>query len=504
MIKTVCDLLDKDIERYSSKPCCVDAVTNQKYTYDDVYKLSYQGAYTLIKKNIIKKPILIILPSSSLALISMLAIARCGSHYTFVLDDLPCEKIESIINELNPALIICNKALPFNIETISTNDFFKASDEFSNIKNKVDAIYKNILSIDPLYILFTSGSTGKPKGVVITHLGVIDFVNWYNKTFKLTQSDVLLNQCKLCFDNSISDIYTFLKAKATLHFIDYKSFIFPQKVIKYIVENEINVFNTVPAILILFAKTSSNKLSLCKKLRLITFAGEKCPGTIINQWKESLPSCTFSNNYGPTEITNICSYYIVDNAKTYIDAVPIGKACDNKEILLIDEHNRLISNINVKGEICVRSQGLSLGYYNNPQKTAEVFIQNPTHNLYKDIIYKTGDIAYYDQDLNLNIVGRKDFQVKIMGYRVELGEIETVCENIDKIQRAVCFYMNQTLYLLYQGQELDLKSLLKDRLEFYKIPNHIYKIENIPINNNGKIDRNLAKKLLDDIINGRE
>ena len=183
------------------------------------------------------------------------------------------------------------------------------------------------------------------------------------------------------------------------------------------------------------------------------------------------------------------------------EPLPIGIPCRNSGILILNEENQLVGQEEI-GEICVRGTSLALGYYNNPEKTSEVFVQNPLNNAYPEIIYRTGDLAKYNCFGEIVYVSRKDFQIKHMGHRIELGEIENAVNSLDKIESCCCLYCNNTsrLILFYQGQA-DKKYIIdgiRALVPNYMIPNKFIQVDKMPINANGKIDRQKLKELIDE------
>ena len=214
---------------------------------------------------------------------------------------------------------------------------------------------------------------------------------------------------------------------------------------------------------------------------------------------QKLPNVKFVNLYGPTEITVDCTYYEVDREFQDWEFIPIGHACHNKQVLVFNEENKLVK-IGEPGELCVRGSGVALGYYNNKEKTQEVFVQNPLHNLYEDIIYRTGDIVKYNERGELEFVSRKDFQVKHKGNRIELGEIEVAVNSISGVTNAVCVFdqTNDKIALFYtsaSGLELDIISYVKDIIPIYMFPEVIIHLNKMPYNMNDKIDRIELKRM---------
>lgn len=218
------------------------------------------------------------------------------------------------------------------------------------------------------------------------------------------------------------------------------------------------------------------------------------PAKTINTWIEYLPDADYFNLYGPTEIVHSCTAFKIDHKFDPAEDIPIGRPYINTNILLIKDGYLPVTEKNTTGELCVRGACLSLGYYGNPEKTREVFIQNPLQNHYQELIYCTGDLAYYNEQGELMYAGRKDFQIKHMGHRIELGEIETAASAIAGIRRTCALYDQkaQQIILICETDLSDQKLIYqqcKQRLPKYMIPSTIHCIDTMPLNANKKIDR---------------
>ena len=230
----------------------------------------------------------------------------------------------------------------------------------------------------------------------------------------------------------------------------------------------------------------------------IAFGSEVFPIKQFNIWKENLPEASFTNLYGPTEGTGMCCYYKVDRDFELDEVIPIGHPFKNTQILLLKDRKELAKPGEV-GEICIRGTSVTLGYYNNPEKTSESYIQNPLNTAYPEIIYCTGDLGKYNENKELVFVSRKDYQIKHMGHRIELGEIEANVNMLDGIKFSGCIYDNEKgkIVLYYSGDitDKDIAVELRNRLPRYMIPNLIIKLDSIPMTANGKIDRVSLKKM---------
>jgi len=236
-------------------------------------------------------------------------------------------------------------------------------------------------------------------------------------------------------------------------------------------------------------------------LRRVQFGGEAMSMKHLNRWRAAYPNVVFANLYGPTEVTDTCTYYIFDRPFHDTDPMPIGHPCKNKDVFLLNEKNQLVAD-NEIGEICVRGTGVAYGYYNMPEKTRDSFVQNPLQNAYAEIIYRTGDLARYNDHGELVYISRKDFQIKHMGHRIELGEIETAASSVTGVGIAACCYdyQHSKIVLFYTGEtdKKEIISMLKTHLPEYMIPGRYIHMESMPMNLNGKVDRQKLQNYLAD------
>ena len=219
------------------------------------------------------------------------------------------------------------------------------------------------------------------------------------------------------------------------------------------------------------------------------FGGEVFPIKQYRKWKKALPDVRYINLYGPTETTGVSMYYEVDRDFEDDDVIPLGRPFENVDIFLLDENNKETD----EGEICMRGTCVTLGYYQDPERTSAAFVQNPLNNRYPELIYKTGDIARRNERGELVFVSRKDFQIKHMGHRVELGEIECDVNSVEGIVNSCAVYLKKKdrIELYYEGrvEEKELLSYLKEKLPRYMVPTKVHKLEKLPLTPNGKTDR---------------
>lgn len=489
------EYFDGTVNLFPNKLALVDA--SSKLSFHEVQQKAMLISKKISSKyNLINRPIAIYLPKCNDAVVSFVATLYSGNCYAPLDTKNPPERINSILQVLEPLCIITNNE---NIESLKKcgikTDILNIDDiELENIQPETNN-YKKCIDTDPAYIIHTSGSTGIPKGVVISHRSIFDYIHWAIDTFNITEKEVIGNQAPFIFDNSTLDIYLMLFTGATLYLIPEQTFMFPAKLIEFVELNKINFVFWVPSVLITVANLNLLVNTKIPSLKKVLFAGEVMPTKHLNYWINNLDrSILFANLYGPTEITVDCTFYIVDRKFNDDDVLPIGKACRNSDILILNTENKLCKK-GEHGELCVRGSSLANGYWNNFEKTNAVFVQNPLNKYYPDKIYRTGDIVYLNDNDEIIFVGRKDFQIKHLGYRIELGEIEHSIVNVFSSMAACVLYDQQKkqIVLVYEApNEISISEFrikLAPTLPKYMVPTRFIKKEKLPLTASGKIDR---------------
>lgn len=357
----------------------------------------------------------------------------------------------------------------------------------------------------PLYMVYTSGSTGMPKGVLKTHGAVIDFAESYAETFGFDENEIIGNQTPFFFDASAKDLYLLLKTGATMEVIPTEMFSFPVKLIEYMNEKKVTFISWVPSALAIVTQLNTFKDILPATLKKVFFVGEVFPMKQFNKWRAALPDLQYVNLYGSSEIAGICCYYDVPKEAVFEEtqALPIGRALKNCEVLLIDG-DRIVTEENVPGEIYIRSKALAKEYFGDAEKTAASFLMKDFDGAGEKRYFKTGDMAHRDRNGNLVFETRRDFQIKHMGHRIELGEIEAMALTLDEIARCGCVYDEKKRRIvlfceLRAGEMLtgrDIQNRLRGKLSDYMLPNRVQILEKMPLNANGKIDRPKCKEML--------
>lgn len=502
MQNSVLQWLENTAKNFPNHTAYVDE--NKSYTWQEFRQAALSVASN-IKNSLLgkKHPIAIYMEKSVDMLVAFLGVAYSGNFYSPIADDMPTSRVEKILQTLQPEMIITTRALKANgaiwkgescsilcIEDIVNE---KIGDE------QIERYLKSILDTDLIYVLFTSGSTGMPKGVSITHRNVIDFIDWVTEEFYITEKDSFGNQAPFYFDNSILDIYSALKTGATVYIIPSKLFSQPIKLLQYLVDNKITTIFWVPSAMIMVSSLRAlKKVDLTNTVKRVLFAGEVMPNKHLNIWRQYLPNALYANCYGPTEGTDLCTYYIVDREFKDDEPLPIGWAMRNTEVFVLDEQDELVTKPDVVGELCIRGASLAVGYYNNPEKTAQAFVQNPLQKAYEEKIYRTGDLVKYNDRHEIIYISRKDFQIKHLGYRIELGEIETAVSSFEEISMCCCLYDEKrstiVLFLEQTMSKNDINQRLQKMIPDYMLPGRVICVDKLPMNANGKIDRTVLRQ----------
>ena len=497
--------LEETAERFPDKLAFEDE--SGCYTWKQVREMAISVAcriHAVLHQG--KQPVAVYMEKSADMLVAYLGIAYSGNFYSPIATDMPAPRVERILGVLKPALFISTRALSADIgedKKIAYSGDVLLFDEVSGAESE-EAVLRcaeRILDTDLLYVLFTSGSTGNPKGVAITHRSVIDYIDWVTETFAIKQEDSFANQAPFYFDNSILDIYSSVKTGASLHIVPQSLFAQPVKLLRYLADKAITTIFWVPSAMIMVSRLKAfRNVDVSGTLRRVLFCGEVMPNKQLNIWRKYLPDVVYANLYGPTEITDACTYYIVDRPFADDEPLPIGHPMSNTEILVLDEGDRLVTEPERVGELCVRGTSLAVGYYNDPEKTRAAFVQNPLQNAYEERIYRTGDLVKYNDRGEIIYLSRKDFQIKHLGHRIELGEIETAVSSLDEIAMCCCLYDNErskiVLFLEIDIPREELNARLRKLIPEYMLPGRVIAIEKLPLNANGKVDRVKLKEYL--------
>ncbi len=494
----VLDYLVDTVKRVPDKV----AFANEKdaLTFADVEMQHKAVATFLSDKGIYKEPVVVFMNKHPKTITAFFGVIAAGDFYVPIDEEMPRVRIDLILENLKPRAVICDEKTKEIAETFNFDGEIYLYDEM--IQTPVNAqrlqeIHDKAIDTDPIYVVFTSGSTGVPKGVVACHRSVLDYIEQLSEVLEFNEDTVFGNQTPLYFDACLKELYPTLKFGATTYLVPKSLFMFPIKLVEFLNEHKINTVCWVVSALTMISAFGAFDKVKPEYLHTVAFGSEVFPIKQFNLWKSVLPNAKFTNLYGPTEGTGMCCYYKVNREFALDEAIPVGRPFKNTEIILLNDENKRAAE-GEPGEICIRGTSLTMGYYNNPEKTAEAFVQNPLNTAYPELIYRTGDIGKYNEYGELVFVSRKDYQIKHMGHRIELGEIEVNVNMMPEIKLSGCIYDNVKgkIVLFYVGdiEAGELTKALKGKLPRYMIPNYVKKLEEMPLTPNGKINRVFLKQ----------
>jgi len=511
--------LDNSSRAYPDR---VALVGDQKsITHEQLHDDANRLAYCLTANGVQRQDrVVICMKRSPQVVMAILGILKADAIYVPLDAKAPVERLLKVVKDCQPSAVICDDLrlpvideLTSQLQTVRLLVVFGAKTDF------IDRIplvswedvstltvppprYSNI-DADAAYILYTSGSTGSPKGVTVSHLNVINYIEWAVEYFNIRTEDRILGTAPFHFDMSTFDIFTVLKAGATLCIAPERDLLFPHQLLDLIEKEGVTLWKGVSSLLMYLSTTGSLKEDRIPSLEKVLFGGEVLATKHLMNWMRIYPSKRFYNVYGPTEATGISAFYPVGTAPaSATESIPIGKACSNTEVFVLTEDNRR-ALVGETGELCIRGSGLSLGYWNDEEKTARAFIRNPLGCTQSDRIYRTGDLARLREDGVYEYLGRKDFQVKFMGYRIELFEIEKAILSLENIQQAAVLLcdsshseVSELVAFIAVSNLMDLDMIMEDlsrAVPSYMLPKRIIPLTKIPLTDRGKTDRSALR-----------
>lgn len=446
-------------------------------------------------------PVAVFLPKEMNLVIADLAVLYSANPFMNLDIKTPKERIANILDLIQPAAVITNEKCGAHLKELKIPVIFLEHVEADREKDAYLARRREtLIDTDPFCIINTSGSTGTPKGVILNHRSFFDFIEVSNERFGFDGTEVMGSLSPAVFDIFDFELCMLMCNGSQIVLLDAFLASFPARLLETLSVNDVSFIFWVPSIMVNIANMQLLEKIKLPHLKLVWFAGEVFPTKQFLYWYDQLPDVKFANLYGPIEITLDCTYYEVKGRLAENEPLPIGIPYRNTDILILNGQDQQCG-IGEEGELCVRGTSLAMGYYNNPEKTAAAFVQNPLNHSYPELIYRTGDMAYVREDGNIMFKGRKDSLIKHMGYRIELGEIEHILENDLKIVKYCCAvyqHAKKEIILFYENeQEITQKEFrvaLGKVFPSYMIPGTFVKMDSLPRNTNGKIDRLLLKE----------
>lgn len=493
----VLQMLERTAERLPKKVAVADP--NDSLTFQQLRNTAQiVGSWLVANGMQPRTAVAFYLEKSSLAWASMLGAVYAGGFYSVIDVRQPKNRVEQMFKTLQPTAVLTDAE---HLER--ANELFDGSgcrvaciEEVTKgavSEIALEAVRVQACDVDPLYANFTSGSTGTPKAFVASHRSVLDWTKVFTKTFGIDETDIMGNQAPFDFDVSNKDIYTSLLTGATVQIIPRQYFSNPTQLMDYLCEREVTTLCWAVSAMCFVSIMGGFDYRVPTTIRRVLFSGETMPPKQLRVWQKFIPDAVYANLYGPSEITCNCTYFVVDRPYEDDELIPIGKPFTNERVFLLNERDEQIHVAGEVGELCVAGTCLVMGYLNSPERTAKAFMQNPTNSRWIDPIYRTGDLARYDEQGNLVYISRKDHQIKHLGQRIELGDIEAAAQGVDGVERACCLYdsKRKRLILFYVGsiERKELKGTLRDRLPQFMVPNNTKQIDEMPLSKNGKIDR---------------
>lgn len=498
MMRNVLEYLEHSASQFPDKTAAADKDT--ACTYAQLLSDARRLGSGLAPYFAPRTPVPVLLDKSVDTLKIFFGAVYAGCFYVLINPEFPAPRIESILSTLQCRRIVTSRNMAEKLPNLPDLEPLFWEDLMSQEENPamLRQIRENALDTDPLYANFTSGSTGTPKGVVVAHRSVIDFIECFTELFHITEEDVIGNQAPFDFDVSVKDIYSAMKTGARLEILPRSLFSAPAALLDHLCEREVTTMIWAVSALCLITTFHGLDYRTPQCVNKILFSGEAMPMKHLKQWMEHLPHARFINLYGPTEITCNCTWHEVDPSRVYADGLPIGRSFPNERVFLLDEEGREIREPGKTGEICVSGTALALGYYNAPAQTESRFALNPLTTGYPERMYRTGDLGWRNEQGELFFAGRKDFQIKHMGHRIELEEVERALSSVEGVERACCLFDEKKSRLLayYVGIPTgrDIRRVLAETLPVFMIPGVYVQLEEMPMTANGKMDRKALKE----------
>lgn len=454
------------------------------------------------------------------AVLGMLATLKAGGAYVPIDISSPAARVRLIVEAAEPRIMLVEPdAAPLLDELLDSTERLREAvvgsirpgvlegKRFRSAFSMEDVPGEDPLSelagvadSDVAHLLFTSGSTGTPKGVAITHRNAVSFIEWARRYFDIQPEDRTSGHPPLHFDLSTFDIYGTLSAGAALHMVPAEANLLPRRLAEFMRAAELTQWFSVPSTMTYMAKFDALEPEGFPSLKRVIWCGEVLPTAILIEWMKRVPQASFTNLYGPTEATIASSFHTVaDPPSDPTVPIPIGKACEGEELLIV-ENGRVLAE-GETGELCIGGVGLSPGYWRDEERTREVFIEDPRADHSGERIYRTGDLARCDEHGVFHFLGRRDMQIKSRGYRIELGEIESALSAVPEIAECAVVGVESEgfegtaiccAYSPVEGTEIEppqLRIRLSEQLPAYMLPSRWEVLDALPKNVNGKIDR---------------
>ena len=485
---------------------------DQQLTYQELNVRANQLAHYLRSLGVEPEVLVGIGVERSLEMvIGLLGILKAGGAYVPLDPSYPKERLVFMLENSQPSVLLTQQHLVKSLPTYKAQQVVCLDSDWKLIgQESRENPLCNITCDNLAYVIYTSGSTGKPKGAMNTHKGVCNRLLWMQDAYQLTVADKVLQKTPFSFDVSVWEFFWTLMTGARLVVAQPEGHRDPNYLVNVITQQQITTIHFVPSMLQVFLQAES--LKTCKCLKRVIASGEALPAQLQKRFFSYLDA-ELHNLYGPTEAAVDVTFWACvqqsdseDNSTTHQKTIPIGRPIANIQIYLLDQHFNPVP-VGVTGEVHIGGVGVGRGYLNRPELTALKFIPNPFSDQPNARLYKTGDLARYLPNGEIEYIGRIDNQVKLRGFRIELGEIEAVLANHPAVEQTVVLDQEDThgnkrlvAYVVaspqYQPSEKQvseivpqLRHFLQEKLPDYMVPSAFVTLEALPLTPNGKVDR---------------
>ncbi|MGA9994162.1 MAG: amino acid adenylation domain-containing protein [Pyrinomonadaceae bacterium] len=471
----------------------------EQLTYRELNRRANQLAHHLRRLGVGPEKLVCICVERSVDLfVGILAIVKAGGAYIPLNPSYPAQRLSFMLEDSRATVLLTHERLQEKFARCEAEIVLMDKERETIAQESVENPSSDVVTDNLAYVIYTSGSTGRPKGVLITHASLMNLVQWYQRHSTIAPGDRAAPLSGIGFDAAVLELWPNLTAGMCLHLPDEETRLSPLKLRDWLVSQKITVcFATTPLAELILALDWPTDATM----RMLHTGGDK-----LHRFPDKSIGFLVANNYGPTENTVIAtSGWVVPAEESASQFPSIGRPIDNVEVYLLDQSLQPVP-AGVHGELYISGASLARGYLNEPELTAERFIPNPFSASPGERLYRTGDFARYLPDGQIEFLGRLDHQVKIRGYRIELGEIEVALNEHEAVRESIVVCRETqtgenrlTAYLVIAQEEPptleELRSYLSEKLPEYMVPPAFVILDQLPLNANGKIDRQSLQAL---------